>query len=117
MTRSTPLGPSLYVAADCSCAGAQVNVRIPSTNSTLVQSLPLLLLERYHTWVPVFALPSAPTTFYVRVSAQIYNDLSDFEMLANAVLALIANPPLHPPSAPSPLTNPETDHYEDQYPH
>ncbi len=38
----------------------------------------------------------------MRVSAQIYNELSDFEFLGNAVLALIANPP-----PPSPLAGSE----------
>ena len=39
----------------------------------------------YHTYVPAFEKSGA---CYVRVSAQIYNDISDFEMLAAAVLAL-----------------------------
>eukprot|EP00466_Bigelowiella_natans_P004748 jgi/Bigna1/74082/fgenesh1_pg.27_\ len=68
-----------------------VDVRLPTNNSTIASNLPQQLLERYNTWVPVYALfgnDSGP--FYTRVSCQIYTEMSDIEMLANAVLDLIA---------------------------
>jgi len=71
-----------------SMTGAMVNVRIPSTNETLISALPKLLLDKYHTWVPFYALQGT-NIWYTRVSAQIFNNMSDFEVLAAAVLALL----------------------------
>ncbi len=56
---------------------------------------PLLLLERYNTWVPVYDLSplggSQPNTFYARVSLQVYNDDSDVRFLASAILDILRN--------------------------
>lgn len=68
---------------------AMVNVRIPSQNQTLMQQLPLLLLnttEPFKTWVPVFQLNG---NWYTRISAQIFNELSDFERLAHRIKDII----------------------------
>lgn len=66
---------------------AMVNVRLPTDNCTQAGLLPQLLLEKYNTWVPAYAWQGH---CYVRVSAQIYLELSDFEFLASAVLNLLA---------------------------
>ncbi len=54
---------------------------------------PLLLLERYNTWVPVYDLGSVggsePNTFYARVSLQVYNDESDAHLLSEAILDIL----------------------------
>jgi selenocysteine lyase/cysteine desulfurase len=76
---------------DPSMIGAMVNVRLPvtsQTNMTVVRNLPTLLLERYTTWVPVYPLQG---NWYTRVSAQIYNELSDFKYLGNAVTELLSS--------------------------
>jgi len=68
--------------------GAMLNVEMPAacgTNTTFIGELPKMLLDQYNTWVPFYVWNDRS---WVRVSAQIYNDLSDFEMLASAVLAL-----------------------------
>jgi selenocysteine lyase/cysteine desulfurase len=68
---------------------AMVNVRIPTTNSSIANSLPQVLLDQYGTWVPVYSLNDGTNNFYVRVCAQIYNDLKDFDYLAKSVLEII----------------------------
>jgi len=67
--------------------GAMVNVRTPSFNATPAE-VSLALMNQYNTFVPVYPLPVDPTTYYVRVSAQIFNDMTDFQFLADAVLQL-----------------------------
>ena len=58
----------------------------PARNhTTTAGELPKMLLDQYNTWVPFYVWSSRA---WARVSAQIYNDISDFEMLAAAVLAL-----------------------------
>jgi len=69
-----------------SLIGPMVNVRIPTNDSSLAQSLPKLLLDKYNTWVPTYGFGNV---WYTRVSAQIYNELSDFEYLGKAVLDLL----------------------------
>jgi len=66
-----------------------VNVRIPSTNSELVQRLPSLILEKYNTYVGVNLLPQTDK-WYFRVSAQIFNELSDYDYFGRAVLETLA---------------------------
>eukprot|EP00619_Florenciella_sp_RCC1007_P011295 CAMPEP_0205909778 /NCGR_PEP_ID=MMETSP1325-20131115/4082_1 /ASSEMBLY_ACC=CAM_ASM_000708 /TAXON_ID=236786 /ORGANISM="Florenciella sp., Strain RCC1007" /LENGTH=423 /DNA_ID=CAMNT_0053276099 /DNA_START=23 /DNA_END=1294 /DNA_ORIENTATION=- len=68
--------------------GAMLNVELPAacgTNQTFIGKLPTMLLDQYNTWVPFYVWSSRS---WARVSAQVYNDLSDFAMLADAVLAL-----------------------------
>ena len=48
--------------------------------------MPEELIMGYHTYVPAFEKSGA---CYVRVSAQIYNDLSDFQYLAQTILELL----------------------------
>src|SRR5690606_4982850 len=75
---------SLLVSDDM--IGSMVNVQLPPTNKTVVvEDLPWRLLEKYNTYVPVFPIQGL---WYTRVSAQIYNELSDFEYLGAAVLDL-----------------------------
>ncbi len=79
---------------DSSMYGAMVDVRVPTTNATVAASLPLRLLQQYNTWVPVYdigPLGGTPGTFYVRVSCQVYTEMSDIDMLAAAVKDLIAS--------------------------
>jgi hypothetical protein len=79
--------------SDASMYAAMVDVRVPTTNATLAASLPLQLLTTYSTWVPVYDIGSfggPVNTFYVRVSCQVYNERSDYEMLGRAILALLS---------------------------
>lgn len=73
---------------DSSMTSAMVNVRIPTDNSDIAQKIPTELQEKYNTFVPTYQWQGK---WYVRVSAQIYNELSDFAMLADAVLRIINN--------------------------
>lgn len=75
--------------------GAMVDVRLPhNDNVTLLYSLPALILAQYNTWVPIYpwdgqSFSNSSKNWYTRVSAQIYNDETDFHMLANAVLDIL----------------------------
>ena len=82
---------------DDSWIGAMTNVRLPAAavkccganaKNPGVGALSLQLLEKYNTWVPFYLWQGS---CYTRVSAQVYNELSDFQMLADAVLELIEN--------------------------
>eukprot|EP01104_Vermistella_antarctica_P004606 TRINITY_DN15028_c0_g1_i1.p1 TRINITY_DN15028_c0_g1~~TRINITY_DN15028_c0_g1_i1.p1 ORF type:complete len:574 (-),score=113.46 TRINITY_DN15028_c0_g1_i1:75-1796(-) len=70
-----------------SMVAAMVNVRLPTKSYEQAMALPRLLLEKSDTWVPTFELQGA---YYTRVSAQIFNDISDFEMLADAVSDILS---------------------------
>lgn len=80
--------------SDAARYGAMVDVRAPTRNATLAAALPAALLARFGTWVPFYDLGSlggeTPNTFYVRVSFQVFSELSDAQMLADAVLTLVA---------------------------
>ena len=72
---------------------AMVDVRVPVTNATVAGGLGEALMARYHTFVPIYdigGVGGTPGVFYARVSAQIFNDLSDFQYLADAVITLLA---------------------------
>ena len=83
--------------ANTSLYGAMVDVRVPTTNATLGPTIGQRLLNGeggggFSTFVPVYdigGVGGVPGTFYARVSAQIYTELSDFQALADAVLAII----------------------------
>jgi selenocysteine lyase/cysteine desulfurase len=81
--------------ADTRMFGALVDVRVPTTNATLALLIAQQLLEStvgFSTFVPVYdigVVGGVEGVFYARVSAQIYTELSDFQKLADAVLAII----------------------------
>jgi selenocysteine lyase/cysteine desulfurase len=75
--------------------GAMANVRLPAAAVKCCEADPshpgvgplaAKLFEKYDTWVPFYLWGGH---CYTRVSAQVYNELSDFEMLADAVLELL----------------------------
>jgi len=67
--------------------GSMTNVRLPCDfNSAFVGNITQALRDTYNTWVPTYPLQGH---WYVRVSAQIYLELSDFEMLGNAMLEIL----------------------------
>jgi len=74
---------------DDSMYAAMVMVRVPSSNSELIQRLPFLILDKYNTYVGVTVLPQTDK-WYFRVSAQIWNELSDFDYFGRAVLETLA---------------------------
>ncbi len=80
--------------ADTSRFAAMVDVRVPTTNVTLVHLIGPALMARYNTFVPIYDLfgvgGATPNTFYARVSCQIYTELSDLQHLADSVKAIIA---------------------------
>ena len=66
---------------------AMVNVALPSTfDCTKAGDLSKTLIDNYNTYVPAF---SKSEGCYVRVSAQIYNDLTDFSYLADSILEIL----------------------------
>lgn len=100
--------------SSCCAVVVQVNVRVPTeTSSVDPNTLTTTVWHRFNTWVPFYPLQGKWSACvcvfvvcvcvlicvclrcrYVRVSAQIYNEESDFEFLANAVLSV-----LHPTEA------------------
>ncbi len=47
------------------------------------------------TWVPTYAIGGfggPPNTYYVRVSCAVYNEVSDYVALANAIVTLLGTP-------------------------
>jgi CO dehydrogenase/acetyl-CoA synthase beta subunit len=46
-----------------------------------------LVWERFHIVVPIMGVPGADGV-WVRISAQVYNEMSDYETLAQAILTL-----------------------------
>ena len=74
--------------------GAMVDVRVPCTNKTLMSDLPKRLLSEYSTYVPMYSWDNGGAwdepKWYARVSAQIFNDLDDFQFLANAVKKMLS---------------------------
>ncbi len=81
------------LCAEDALYGAMVDVEVPTANATLAALLPALLLEKYNTWVPVYPLVDfggLNNTFFVRVSFNVYNELSDAMFLARAVKSILA---------------------------
>ena len=76
---------STYVLLTSDRYRQMVDVALPKV-VTQALNIPEKLLQKYHTYVPVYSLASdADAPCFVRVSCQIYNEMSDFEMLANAI--------------------------------
>ena len=79
--------------------GAMVDVRVPTTNTTLGPTIGQRLLNGeggggFSTFVPVYdigGVGGVPGTFYARVSCQIYTELSDLQALADAVKKIISD--------------------------
>ena len=72
---------------------AMVDVRVPVTNATVAGGLGAALMARFHTFVPIYdigGVGGTPGVYYARVSAQIFNELGDFQYLADAVTTLLA---------------------------
>eukprot|EP01105_Mastigella_eilhardi_P000338 TRINITY_DN10447_c0_g1_i1.p1 TRINITY_DN10447_c0_g1~~TRINITY_DN10447_c0_g1_i1.p1 ORF type:complete len:437 (-),score=99.42 TRINITY_DN10447_c0_g1_i1:69-1379(-) len=86
------------------CSGAMMNVRLPlpvqrgykafkdaelleqwPKGTTYAELLERWLLREWHTYVPVFLLNNE---LYIRISAQVFNELSDFQRLADAITPL-----------------------------
>lgn len=69
---------------DESSVGAMVNVGLPDTALPCcdIMGLSTSVFKRYNTWVPAIRWNGH---CFMRVSAQVYNEMTDFEMLANAV--------------------------------
>jgi len=95
------LGEALEVPACCpdGMIGSLATLRLPNSNSLPagtevaafdVDPLQELLLNRYRIEVPVTACPAHPQRM-IRISAAIYNDLSDYERLAGALKELLGN--------------------------
>eukprot|EP00930_Biecheleria_cincta_P008301 TRINITY_DN109717_c0_g1_i1.p1 TRINITY_DN109717_c0_g1~~TRINITY_DN109717_c0_g1_i1.p1 ORF type:complete len:454 (-),score=68.32 TRINITY_DN109717_c0_g1_i1:258-1586(-) len=68
--------------------GAMVNVRLPDAAFPCcsLNGLTATVFARYNTWVPAIEWAGK---CYMRVSAQVYNELVDFKMLADSVLEVL----------------------------
>ena len=78
--------------SDDSRYASMVDVRLPSSDETLIQPIPKELMKRFNTYVPVYGIESlggGEGKYYVRVSLQIYNELSDVEYLIAAIQELL----------------------------
>ena len=79
--------------------GAMVDVMLPQPqNGTLISTLPTRLLQGEAsnglvTYVPMYSVPyNGQATWFARVSGQVYNDLTDYQRLAEAVVELLGKP-------------------------
>jgi isopenicillin-N epimerase len=61
----------------------------PEASPTAGDPLQRALMDRHRVEVPVVVWPDAPRRF-VRLSAQVYNDRSDYDRLADALRAELA---------------------------
>lgn len=79
-----------------SVTAAMVNVELPCGGPTTEPCPPnfaVALYNKYRFYVPIIELPSgAPaneTTSWMRISAQVYTEISDFELVRDAVVTEI----------------------------
>merc|ERR1719150_2625304 len=68
--------------------GAMVDVRIPSDNETLMSGMRNEILNRYNINVLIYSLEN-PKGYWARASAQIFNEIVDFQNYGNIVKDLI----------------------------
>jgi len=66
-----------------------VNVRLPTKNETIADSISNKLLFEYGTYVPVYELNKGENVFYARVSCAVYNEIADYEYLGKSILEII----------------------------
>ena len=76
--------------------GAMVNVQLPTANATLAAAVPTELIRRFKTFVPCgdYGAAVGLPGFWCRVSAYVYNDIKDFEMLGRAVADIVGAQPV-----------------------
>ena len=79
-----------------SMRGFLTNVRLPTTNGSEVSRLSQVLLDEYGTFVVCEGdgrtyTDTATQHYWMRVSAQAYLGLDDFEWLGKAVLKILSN--------------------------
>lgn len=65
---------------------AMANIRLPTNDSLIVERLIDRLLLSHRTFLANFKLDGK---CYARISAQIYNELSDYDRMGDAVLTII----------------------------
>ena len=78
--------------SDDSRYASMVDVRLPSSDGSLIQPIPKELMKQFNTYVPVYGIESLggeKGKYYVRVSLQIYNEISDIEYLIQAIQQLL----------------------------
>lgn len=69
--------------------GSMVNVALPCADNCPAD-LAAQVLNGFNTYVPVGQWVPGSNLWWARVSAQVYNELSDFELYGRAVLAVLA---------------------------
>ena len=84
------LGTEVMENDDKSLTAAMVNIRIPLikpniSDAAVVQAFIDKLLYEHNCMAPVYKHNSL---WYTRFSAQVYNDISDFESIAKAILVV-----------------------------
>ena len=75
---------------------ALVTVQVPCSNTAedagghpvCPTDIQTTLYQRFNTFIPVTGLASQSTP-YLRISVEVYNEMSDFEMLAGAIESII----------------------------
>ena len=80
------------LVTDSSYYGAMVNIELPTSNVTKCQALQTEIYNNaddneYYSWIPVIQYDNK---CYVRLSCQIFNQLSDYQWLGERVLDLLA---------------------------
>ena len=65
---------------------SMVNVEVPTNTSNCNPGFSKALLDEYNTYVPVVVKSDR---CWVRVSAQIYTEISDFQYIADSIIAIL----------------------------
>lgn len=75
------------VLAEDSMVGPMTNVRLPSTDTALLNNLTNILFENHNMYIVVYPLNNQ---YWTRLSAQIYLEMSDFVNLGEVVKNILA---------------------------
>ena len=73
--------------SDPRCIGFLSNIEIPSKNLEVCSKIAMEMLKEDHCFPKIYQFDGA---IYCRISAQIYNELSDYEFMAKRFLERLA---------------------------
>lgn len=75
------------LTSDKDCLGYMNNIQIPSKDIAICEKVQTQLMEKYNTYLVIYSFDGK---IYTRISAQIYNEISDYQFVAQKFLEIIA---------------------------